>query len=219
MQPNQRKLYTSMFCTLVGMDDTAYLLLMKDDASSFCWLFPCYEAEGVNVTRGILQWFSTFSVTVHGSSDEESDFKNKLMGAVNKNLHCKHRFSSKHVPHTNGATERLCQEFSRSYRSIISELSLKEMEWLSVVPILKSVLNNSERNSMSGKAPITFFTELPAYIPINLIVIPRTSQVKRIDESQMQRNINATKLENLLDVIHLEVHKNRKSERNRNSTS
>lgn len=54
-----------------SMDGTEYVLLMKDYASYFCWLLPCFGADGPNATRGILQWFSTFFVVPTWCSDQE----------------------------------------------------------------------------------------------------------------------------------------------------
>lgn len=86
-------------------DDTEYLLLVKDTESSFCWLFPFSEADGPNATCGILQWFSTFGGVPTWCSDQGSNFKNKLMDAGNKTLHCIHRFSAPNAPKPMGQSK------------------------------------------------------------------------------------------------------------------
>jgi hypothetical protein len=42
-----------------------YLLLLKDDLSSYLWLVPCKEAAAEETVEALLNWFTTFGVVLH----------------------------------------------------------------------------------------------------------------------------------------------------------
>ena len=45
-----------------------YLLLLKDDLSSFLWLVPCANADTQATASALMDWFSFLEYLAHGSA-------------------------------------------------------------------------------------------------------------------------------------------------------
>eukprot|EP00171_Calliarthron_tuberculosum_P018475 IDg18475t1 len=123
-----------------------YVLIIKDDASSFVWLEPCTVA------------------------DAKCTVENELMKALNKALHAHHHFTTPSSPKSNGTVETVRKEVLRASRAFLSEFRLKPSEWPSVV---QSILNHSVRPSLNNRAPITVFSGLLADNPIRKLLFEK----------------------------------------------
>jgi hypothetical protein len=62
---------------------------------------------------------------------------------VQKELKAKHHFTTANCPWSNGTIESACKQGIRSFRAVLSELKMYADEWLEVVNMVQSVLNNS----------------------------------------------------------------------------
>ena len=115
--------------------DIQYVLIIKDDASSYVWLHPTEHADKDGAVAGLLRWFSSFGVVSLWISDQGSHFKNTLMDKLNRALHARHHLTAPNAPQSNGTVERAGRELLRACRALLSEFQLNEDEWPLVLVI------------------------------------------------------------------------------------
>jgi Integrase zinc binding domain/Integrase core domain len=60
-------------------DDANYVLIVKDDYSSYVWLKQCKKADANNTVSVLIEWFAAFGVAPQRVSDQGSHFKNHVM--------------------------------------------------------------------------------------------------------------------------------------------
>ena len=183
----------------------SYVLIIKDDATSYTWLTPCERADAEHTVDTLLKWFASFGVAQTWISDKGSHFKNTVMILLNKALHAHHHLTTPYNPRSNGTVERVCQEVLRAARSILSEFRLCEEDWPDVIYIIQSILNNSKRPSLNHEAPITAFTGLPADNPLRTMLPSGTEQPSMIDIVKASRITNIEKTALALDEMHKEI--------------
>ena len=186
-------------------DGQTYVLMIKDDASSYAWLIPSITADAKAAATGLVSWFSAFGVVETWISDRGTHFKNTLMAEISKRLHAHHSFTAPNAPHTNGTVERLGREVLRATRALLSEVRLNEKEWPSALPVIQSIINHTPRKGLGNRAPITVFTGLPPDNPLRLVLKPVVGEVRSVEEVQATRVLQATELEQALDDIHRDV--------------
>jgi len=87
-----------------------YVLILKDDFSSYVWLKPCKAADAEATAVCLIEWFSAFGTVVQWVSDSGSHFKNDLVGELREKLHCSHHFTLAYCPWSNGTVEVVCGE-------------------------------------------------------------------------------------------------------------
>ena len=190
-----------------------YILIIKDDASSFVWLEPCTAADADTTVETLLKWFCTFGVVLNWISDRGTHFKNKVMRDLNRKLHGYHHFTTPYSPQSNGTVETVCKEVLRACRALLSEFRMTKKEWPLVLPLIQSILNHSVRPTLGNRAPITAFTGLPADNPLCSISPPAVESVKSIDEVRARRLINVQGIVKALDSIHRDISKRRNKKR------
>lgn len=79
-----------------------YLLLMRDDFSSYVWLFP-FEAPNIeNAAEAILKWSIAFTPPSALISDWGSHFQNETIRLVVRGLKTKHHFNLPYTLWSNG---------------------------------------------------------------------------------------------------------------------
>lgn len=78
-----------------------YVLIVKDDASSFVWLEPCAAPYSETTVSVLLRWFSTFGVVRTWVSDRGFHFKNEVMKRMNKALYAHHHLTRPASPKSN----------------------------------------------------------------------------------------------------------------------
>lgn len=191
----------------MGCSDTGevYILILKDDASSFIWLEACKVADAETTVRVLMKWFSLFGVVPMWCSDRGSHFKNKVMSAINKALHAHHHFTTPYCPQSNGTVETVCKEVLRACRALLSEFRLKEREWPTVLPLVQSIVNHSKRPSLGNIAPVTAFCGLQPDNPLRTLIPPVTQAGPSLSFVKAQRLVHVHSLAAALDVLHKET--------------
>lgn len=183
-----------------------YLLILKDDTTSFVWLEPCVATNAETTKDILLNWFSIFGVVPMWISDRESHFKNKLMHQLNKALHSQHHFTTPYHPESNGTVESVCREVLRFCRALLSELRINQSNWPVVLSIIQSILSHNSRSNFGDRAPITAFTGLPADNPLRTIAnnsLP--AKVTTIGEIEARKIVHANDPIQSLDEMHKDV--------------
>ena len=135
-----------------------YLLLVKNDLSSYFWLVPAITADSGTTIEALTSWFAACGVATTWVSDQGSLFKNKVMTGVCKALRTQHHFTTAYCPWANGTVERACREVFLVVQALLSEFQLRPTKWPDVVKSLQSALNNSPSPQRGNIAPLTAFT-------------------------------------------------------------
>lgn len=193
------------FC-YIGKSNTGeiYILILKDDLSSYVWLFPSATADAEQVADALIEWFSAFGTVAKWISDQGSHFRNSVIRAIRERLHCAHHFTLAYCPWTNGSVEVVCRELIRAMRALLSEYQLPQRSWPAVVPVVQSILNNTPLQRLDGKCPLTAFTQLPADSPLLAIRHPTKEPVEilQIEEVRAKQLLRVRELQDSLDQIH-----------------
>ena len=103
-----------------------YVLIVKDDASSFIWLEPTEAADAHTTAKVLTKWASLFGNAPMWCSDRGTHFKNEVIRLVNRRLYARHHFTTAYCPQSNGTVEAVCKEVLRACRALLSEFQLKE---------------------------------------------------------------------------------------------
>ena len=128
-----------------------YVLILRDDFSSFVWLFSGNTADSDTAVDAIVQWIGTFGCMDWIVSDQGSHFKNKILEALRKWFRFSHHFTTAYTPRANGSVERVCREVKRACMALLSEWRLSPREWPSVTECLQSILNKEPLKRLGNR--------------------------------------------------------------------
>ena len=104
-----------------GTDDNKYVLLIKDDLSSYIWIWPTAETTAECASDALCTWMGSFGCMEWLVSDRGSQFKNELMKSLTDELRIRHHFTTAYSPWANGSVERVCREVLRACKALSSE--------------------------------------------------------------------------------------------------
>ena len=184
-----------------------YVLILKDDFSSYVWLFPCISADAEATANALIEWFSSFGNVPQWVSDRGTHFKNQIVRELKERLHCGHHFTLAYCPWTNGSVEVVCREMLRAMRVLLSEFRLPFKLWPNLVPLVQSILNNTPLSRLNGTCPLTVFTQLSANSPLTAIKaeVCGETQTFSIPEVRARQLISVQKLQMALEDMHRTV--------------
>jgi RNase H-like domain found in reverse transcriptase/Reverse transcriptase (RNA-dependent DNA polymerase)/Integrase core domain/Integrase zinc binding domain/Chromo (CHRromatin Organisation MOdifier) domain len=182
-----------------------YVLVLKDDLSSYVWLIPCQRADAASVVDALVLWFAAFGVAYTWVSDRGSHFKNKVMDGVRQALRSQHHYTTAYCPWANGTVERACKEVLRATRALLSEFRLQPNQWPEVCPVVQSALNHSPSSQRGQIAPITIFTGQAAESPLRSIFITGEAATRSLSDIQLQQALSIEHLRAAVDGIHKEA--------------
>lgn len=74
-----------------GVDGIQYVLLIKDDFSSYSWLVPCRAATAEEVAKALSRWIRVFTPMNIWVSDQGSHLKNRIMDKLAHNYGVPHK--------------------------------------------------------------------------------------------------------------------------------
>lgn len=126
-----------------GVEDKKYCRIMKDDLSTYVWLFQCISATSDKAAKEILSWVASFGAPEWLVSDQGSHFKNQLIEKVTSEMVCRYHLTTAYSPLANGNVERVCREVIRTTKALCSEWHLSPKDWPSIIETVPSILNNA----------------------------------------------------------------------------
>lgn len=88
-------------------------------------------------------------------------------------------------------------------------------EWPALCPLLQSALNNSSSPQRKHFAPLTIFTGMHRKTPLSSFKRPSTGEIASLEQMQVSRLLNVTKVKKLMDEIHPIVAVSLETERKR----
>ena len=167
-QPNRLIHFDSCYVGR-GEKDQSYVLIIKDDFSSYVWLVPCSAANAETTVDSLIKWVSAFGTVPQWVSDRGSHFKNEVVRGLQEKTHRSHHFTHPYCPWTNGTVEMVCGELIRAMRAILSEFQLPFKMCPQALPTVQALLNSTPLRRLGNRAPITAFTALPPDSPLQVI--------------------------------------------------
>lgn len=142
-----------------------YVLLMKDDLSSFVQIFPAETPDAETAACSIAKWISTFGGMDWLVSDRGSHFTASLVAHLTEQARVRHHFTTAYCPWANGTVERLCKETIRTAKALLSEWKLSPTKWPTVLNSIQLIVNQSpleklgrNGNSPTWRTPLEVFT-------------------------------------------------------------
>ncbi len=109
-------------------DGFKYLLLIKDDLSSYVWLSPTKNANAEVVAENLSRWIASFTLMDTCVSDQGYHFKSNVMKEMAEGFEVTHHFATVYTPWANGTVERCCREVLRATSALRSELRRGERD-------------------------------------------------------------------------------------------
>lgn len=125
----------------VGVNDMKYLLVVKDDISSYCWLCPSPFANSEHTAHELARWIQTFTAMDIWVSDQGSHFKNSVLKRLAEDFKIRHHFTVAYSPWVNGTVENLMQHILSCSQSLLSENKMAPQDWPLVINIVMTALN------------------------------------------------------------------------------
>lgn len=142
----------------VSLAGHLYILIVKDDLSSYVWLRPFIHADAASTVALLRDWMAAFGVCRMLISDQGSHFMNSVMQALARELRLSHHFTIAYSPWANGTVEVVNREVLRVLRKLSSELQLGHRQWATLVPIVQGLLNATRSPKLGGRTPLQVFT-------------------------------------------------------------
>lgn len=139
-----------------------YVVMLRDDHSSYCWLFAIPDTSAKNAARSIIDCCAAFGVPSGSMSDGQTNFKNETLRLVAEKLRVPHQFTLPYVPWSNGGIERRGKDILHVLRSTASKLQLVHEEWPNLLPLVQNAINNAPSSQRAGVPPTTAMTGMSA---------------------------------------------------------
>lgn len=121
-----------------------YYLLLVDDFTKYCWLFPLHSKSEVT---SHIQHFRTF-VSTHFAwqiktirSDRGGEFLNKLMSAFFATFGILHETTCPHTPEQNGVAERKHCHIVETAITLLQQARLPILFWLEAITTALYLIN------------------------------------------------------------------------------
>ena len=184
-----------------------YILMLKDDFSSYVRLDLAASADSVSAAQALSDWIATFTAPKMLVSDGGSHFKNEVIRRLRDEARIYHHITTPYVPWANGTVERVGREVLRALRALSAELRLPREEWPSLVKGIQSMLNNSQLVRL-GLSPLKAFTGLePRRAPLKSEPVTEedTIDVRSIDHARAVQLLGLKKLQSSFEQVHKEV--------------
>lgn len=196
-------------------DNKLYIFIVRDDHSSYVWLFATEAANAEEVANYLTTWVSSFGGMEWIVTDQGSHIKNQLIAELSSQFHVQHHFTTAYSPWANGTVERVCREVLRACKALCSEWKLAPRDWPAVVESVQSVLNQSplrrlglrDKNKKDVyRTPLEVFTgQLPGRPLLRALPFEKYKNAQTEDIARAAQLMHIDALQSSLEVFHKEV--------------
>lgn len=196
-----------------------YILMLRDDHSSYCWLYPTNTTDASTVEDALLDWSAAFGAPNGLMSDGPTHFKNETIRLLTEGLRTPHHFTQPYCPWSNGAIERQGKELLRMARAVLSELQMRHDDWPQLIPLFQAALNNAPSPSRNNVAPMTAFTGRPPSPPIATFIRSTNGIPVTLTKAQQESAMNTATLVQRMEELHplTQAHVKQERARSRNA--
>lgn len=115
--------------------------MLCDNHYNYRFLFAFPDTSAEHAARAILDWCAAFGVPAL-ISDGPMFFKNETFRVVVEGLQGPRPFTLPQTLWSNGRIERLGKELLRVIDTVMSTLRLVHGEWMDLLPLVQSEINN-----------------------------------------------------------------------------
>lgn len=211
--PNEVVHMDFLYMGVAAEQDFKYLLVLKDDLSSYTWLLPSHAPDAESAANALEKWIAAFGSMSWIVSDRGSHFSARMIDSLTTEAKVRHHFTTAYCPWANGSVERLCKEVLRASKALLSEWKLPAKKWPSIVSCVQSVINQApvERLGKSDdggtwRTPMQVFTgRKPAGILLRPVTIEEVADGESLAIERALQVANACDLHSALDYMHKEV--------------
>ena len=141
-----------------GFDGFKYILVVKDDLSSYQWLIPARCGDADTAAAEIAEWIRTFTIMKMWVSDQRSHFKKNVMITRAEDHRIKHNFTVAYSPWVNGTVESCMEHVQAANRCLQPELKLGPQDWPAVTGMIQAALNEAPLRRLGVHGDGTFRT-------------------------------------------------------------
>lgn len=192
--------------------DLLYLLLIRDDLSSYVWLWPTTEATSTAAAVAVTTWIAVFGPMKWIVTDQGSHFKNRPMKDLTEELKVDHHLTTAYSPWANGSVERIYREVLRACKAILHEFRLEPKDWPAATECIQSVINQSPLRHLGlrdspirvvHRTPLEVFTSHKPTRPLlSALPVEKYSIVPTITEVRARQLIDIEETQSALKGIH-----------------
>lgn len=169
-----------------------YVLLLKDDLSSYCWLYPAAAPDAHTAATALAKWMAAFGGMDWLVTDRGSHFTAQVMASLTEDAKVRHHFTTPYCPWANGTVERLCREVLRAGRALLSEWRMMATEWPNILDCIQTVINQSpverlgkKEGEQEWRTPVEVFTgHKPTLILARPLPLERLSLLNPIEPAR-----------------------------------
>ncbi len=193
-----------------GTDKAKYILVVKDDLSSYTWLHVAAHADAETCAAALARWIRTFGAMTHWVSDQGTHFKNQVMAALADAYCIAHKFTVAYSPWVNGTVEAVMRTVQASCRALLTDLKLGPHDWPSIAPVIQSTLNEAPlerlgpRDEGVHRSPLEVMTGLRPRRDLlyHAITRPADAEHMRLERIRAIQLLNIRELQCALDKMH-----------------
>lgn len=143
-----------------GNNGLNYVLVLRDDLSSYLWLKYCASADAETAANEISRWIKVFTAMQYWVSDQASHFKNQTMSILASVHRIKHELTVAYSPWINGSVERCKRTLREACTALLSELHIGPQDWPQVLNIVMISLNTAPLPRLGRRSDGTYRTPL-----------------------------------------------------------
>ncbi|KAH9143217.1 hypothetical protein AeRB84_012767 [Aphanomyces euteiches] len=207
-------------CDFLSMPD-GNIHVIVDDASRFILLTIHDNCRAQDADEAMQEWFGLFGITQWWMSDQGPHYKNAVVAELQRVYGVGHSFSTPHCPWANGTVEVMKRSIIKTFKTILVELKRPQSEWRSIKNLVMLSLNHTPSSKLSGRAPITAMTQLPAGNALSAYTVDEEVVEITADQLAEWRTKIFVELAEARDNLHRELAdgaaKKRDKERKRNN--
>lgn len=192
-----------------------YLLVIRDDLSSYVWLWPAAAAPSDAAAEALATWIAVFGSMEWLVSDQGPHFKCRLMRDLTEELKVGHHFTTAYSPWANGSIEHVCREVLRACKAVLHEFRFAQKDWPAVTECVQSVLNQSPLKRLGLRDPSkagvyctpleVFTSHLPTRPLLRALPLERYGEVPAVSEALARQLINIDETQGALEARHRDV--------------
>lgn len=190
-----------------------YVLVLKDDLSSYCWLEPVDGATAENAAIILSRWNRIFTAPDIWVSDQGPHFMNNTMEILANEFHILHKPTMAYSPWANGTVESLMRTVLAALRSMMLDLKLAPQDWKEIITAILSIINSAGLERLGSnsdgtlRSPLQVMTAISPNRPITRIIPTNSSVISgiTISEADGKKIININNLQEDLQKLHKDV--------------
>lgn len=187
----------------ISDDGFSYLLVIKDNYSSFTDLVPCESPTSNVVVDALLRWYGLFGIASVHMSDQGSHFKNSVIQQLNRRMATKHYFTLPYTPWSNGTIERVIREIRKLIRVWNSEFRITLKSWPLLVPLMMHVLNFSPSPRLQVYPPALVFGGFTTSQNLDVVFQEQKFRESLLSFEKLTRHVE--ELRKSLDELHRKI--------------